>query len=179
MPELGSPRDSAVTIHDGDAKSAIVSLRTTRPEDEGFLLQIYASTRADEMALIDWKREQRDAFLRMQFDAQRWSYEANYPQADHQIILLNDQPIGRIWIARGEHEIILVDIALLLEHRGHGIGSNLLHELIDEAKQTHKPIRLHVFKGNRAMQLYTRLGFQVIAEQEPYIEMELQPHTTS
>jgi ribosomal protein S18 acetylase RimI-like enzyme len=168
-----------VTIHDSDAKSAIVSLRTARPEDEDFLHQVYASTRADEMALIDWKREQRDAFLRMQFNAQRWSYEANYPQADHQIILLNDQPMGRMLIARSEHEIRLVDIALLLEHRGHGIGTDLLCGLIGEAEQTHKPVRLHVLKGNRAMQLYTRLGFQVIAEQEPYIEMELQPHTTS
>ncbi len=168
-----------MTIHDGDVKSAVVSLRTASPEDEDFLLQVYASTRADELALLDWKREQRDAFLRMQFNAQRWSYEANYPHADNQIILLNNQPIGRLLIARAEHEITLVDIALLPKHRGHGIGTDLLHELIDEAKQTHKPIRLHVLKGNRAMQLYTRLGFQVIAEQEPYIEMELQSQTIS
>jgi ribosomal protein S18 acetylase RimI-like enzyme len=177
MPEPGLPRDAAVTIHDGDAKPMVVALRTAQPDDEAFLFQVYASTRADELALI--APEQQDAFLRMQFNAQRWSYTANYPDADHQIILLNDQPIGRMLIARNAQEIALVDIALLSEQRNQGLGTSLLRELIREAEQTRKFVRLHVLSGNRALQLYTRLGFQVIGQQEPYLEMELRPHTAS
>ncbi len=48
-----------------------ISLRPASPEDEHFLLKLYASTRQEEMALLNWPEGQKEAFLRMQFNAVR------------------------------------------------------------------------------------------------------------
>ena len=81
-----------------------VTLRPVGPADEAFLLSVYASTRADEVALVPWTDEQRQAFVRMQFAAQQEHYQKTYPEADHDIILLAGRPLG-LYIARGEREI--------------------------------------------------------------------------
>ena len=61
-------------------------LQPVRPEDEPFLFELYASTRGDEMALVGWDKAQQEAFLRMQFNAQRSSYAMQFPNADYRII---------------------------------------------------------------------------------------------
>jgi len=73
----------------------LVSLRLAQPQDEWFLFQVYAATRADEMALVPWTAEQQQAFLHMQFNAQRQSYALDYPDAAWQIIVKAEVPIGR------------------------------------------------------------------------------------
>lgn len=46
-----------------------ITLRDADPNDAGFLFAVYASTRVEEMALVPWSEEQRQGFLKMQFDA--------------------------------------------------------------------------------------------------------------
>ncbi|MGZ4868227.1 MAG: GNAT family N-acetyltransferase, partial [Candidatus Angelobacter sp.] len=106
-----------------------------RADDQEFLVKVYASTRIHEIAAFGWPAAQQEVFLRMQFDAQRRSYESAYGQADHQIIEQDGQPIGRLMVLRKEDSTLLVDIALLAEHRGLGIGGQLLRELIRECSR--------------------------------------------
>jgi ribosomal protein S18 acetylase RimI-like enzyme len=150
-----------------------VTLRPVSPDDQVFLFQLYASTRAAELALLDWGETQRAVFLRAQFDAQRHDYTARFSTAGHQIILVDEQPAGRIWIARGDEEIRVVDIALLPTARGLGIGTRLIKDLIAEATAAHKPLRLSVPKHREAARrLYERLGFTPTEDIGTHFRME-------
>lgn len=146
--------------------------RPATPEDQAFLFELYCSTRQEEMAAWGWSAAQQEPFLRMQFTAQQRSYELSYPEADHRIILLDNVRIGRILVARNGEEILLVDIALLPDYRGSGIGTALIRELLDEAAETSRPVRLQVYRNNPAQRLYQRLGFYKIGENEIYYDME-------
>lgn len=50
--------------------TAEVRLRPSQPGDRGFLVRLYASTRAEELDGLGWSDARRDAFLRMQFELQ-------------------------------------------------------------------------------------------------------------
>jgi ribosomal protein S18 acetylase RimI-like enzyme len=152
-----------------------LSLRPVTLDDEEFLLRVYASTRLEEVSAWGWTAAQQNAFLRMQFMAQRGSYAAAYPHAEHRLILVDDEPAGRILVDRGGQEIRLVDIALLPEYRNRGAGTFVIRNLIEESRTLGKPLRLQVTKVNRAARLYERLGFSKTAEDEIYWEMECAP----
>jgi ribosomal protein S18 acetylase RimI-like enzyme len=151
----------------------VVSLRPVAPADEEFLLGVYASTRADELAQVTWSAEQKAAFVRMQFDAQRRDYDVRYPDAEYDVILLDARPVGRLWIGRDDEQIRLLDIALLPEAQNRGVGGALVRQLIAEARQTGKSLRHMVFVLNPdAQRFYERLGFRVFEEVGAYRHME-------
>ncbi len=149
-----------------------ITLRPVEEEDRELLYRIYASTRLEEMALVPWPDEQKDAFLRMQFDAQTRHYEQHYQNAEHSIVLLGPAPVGRLYVDRRAGEIRVVDIALLPEHRGDGIGGELMRCILAEGSAAGKPVRIHVERTNRALSFYRRLGFRVIQAGEVYLLME-------
>ncbi len=154
----------------------MTTVRPVAPDDEPLLRQIYASTRAEELAVVPWSDDEKRAFLDMQFDAQRADYAARFPGAVHSIVLVAGEPVGRIWVDRREDEIRLLDIALLPEHRNAGTGSALLGELQREAQAVGLPLRHSVYKGNTAaLRFYERLGFAVIEDFEAYVLMEWRP----
>jgi GNAT superfamily N-acetyltransferase len=111
----------------------------------------------------------------MQFRAQRQSYSADYPDADHRVILADDQPVGGLLVHRTEKEVRLVDIAVLLEYRNRDLGTALINDLMAECQATRKPLRLQVAKGNRAACSYERLGFLKTGEDEVYDHMWWDP----
>ncbi|MEK6289192.1 MAG: GNAT family N-acetyltransferase [Acidobacteriota bacterium] len=147
-----------------DRKPAPITLRPAVPDDEAFLYELYCSTRTEEIAAWGWHPSQQEMFLRLQFTAQRRHYEIAFPGADHQIILCKDRRAGRILVFRSEREIRLVDVSLLPDERGRGIGGALVSALIEEARAEDKPVTLHVAKVNRAAGLYRRLGFSITAD---------------
>lgn len=133
---------------------------------------MYASTRAEELAVTSWGEEQKAAFCRMQFDAQTAHYGANYPGALFQIIERSGVSLGRLYVAHWEKEIRIIDIALLPEHRGMGIGTKLLRELQDEARTMAKKLSIHVERFNPALRLYQQLGFQQVEDKGVYLLLE-------
>jgi ribosomal protein S18 acetylase RimI-like enzyme len=156
-----------------------ITLRPITPDDEPFLSRVYASTREEELALTDWDEAQKAAFLQQQFAAQHRYYQENYRQTTFDVILADGQPVGRLYVARWAKEIRIVDIALLPEHRGTGIGSNLLHELMAEAAAAGKPVSIHVERYNPAMRLYMRIGFIPVGEHGVYLLMQWTPPTAA
>jgi ribosomal protein S18 acetylase RimI-like enzyme len=148
-----------------------ISLREVTPADEPFLFEVYASTRLEELAGLDWDDNQKQAFIKMQFLAR----ERTYPRVDNRIVILDDCEIGRILVDRNEHEILLVDIALLTEYRNSGIGSRLINDLLKEASESGKSVRLHVLQVSPAARLYERLGFQRSGGDAVYVEMMWTP----
>ena len=89
-----------------------VSLRAATPEDDEFLTQLYGSVRQAELDLTGWTAAQRDAFVRMQFAAQQIHYRTHYPTGVHEIILLDGQPVGRIYWANLKDERHFLDITI-------------------------------------------------------------------
>jgi GNAT superfamily N-acetyltransferase len=150
----------------------MISLRPITPEDDSFLAGLYASTRTEELAKTNWNEEQKAMFCRMQFNAQTVDYRRNYPDASFQIIERDGVAAGRLLVLRSDEKIHVIDIALLPEHRGAGIGTKFLRELQDEAKAAGKPLSIHVERFNPARRLYDRLGFQQVEEKGVYFLME-------
>lgn len=151
-------------------------LRPVTAEDEPFLLSVYAGTRADELGQVEWGEGQQELFVRWQFDLQRREYDARFPDARYELILIDGQPAGRIWTGSDEEQIRLLDIALLPQFQNRGAGTLLLRRLIDEAARAQKPLRHMVFVlNNDAHRFYERLGFVVIEDLGAYKHMEWRP----
>ena len=137
----------------------MIDLRTVTEADKDFLFSVYASTRADEMNLVDWSEEQKDAFLHMQFNAQTEHYSLHYPNAEYKIIERAGVPLGRLIVEdRGDHFLIM-DLALLPEYRRMEIGTFLIQTLKQQAARLNLPLVLRVEFFNPAIRLYDRLGF--------------------
>lgn len=131
----------------------------------------------EELAVVPWDDAQKDAFLRMQFDAQDAWWHENYGDASFDVILVEGEPAGRLYVHRGPSEIRIVDVALLPEHRGGGVGTRLLGDLLAEANEAGKSVTIHVERMNPALRLYERLGFSVAEDKGVYLFLERAPTT--
>lgn len=143
-----------------------VTLRAVAAGDEAFLLKAYGSIRADELAQVPWSEAQREAFLKMQFDAQQLHYQTHNPEATHDIIILDAHAIGRLYVARRDQEIRILDLTILPEYRNRGIGTSLLKNLMTEAVRAGKPLTIYVESYNPSYRLFKRLGFYKIEEDD-------------
>ena len=149
-----------------------VERRPWRPTDREFLVGLYATTRAEELEASGWSPAQRDAFARAQFDLQEQHYGREYPLAERSLIMVGPERAGRIIVNRGDDEIRVVDISLLPEHRGRGVGSALIEEVLAEGAGAGRPVRLHVVSSNPARRLYERLGFVHVGTAGAYLALE-------
>jgi ribosomal protein S18 acetylase RimI-like enzyme len=154
-----------------------LELRPVEPGDDAFLCRVYASTRAEELAVVPWDQAEKNAFLYAQFDAQAKWYREQYAEASFDVVLIDGQPAGRLYVHRGGDEIRIVDIAFLTEHRGNGAGTSLLGDLIAEAQTAGKRLTIHVERFNPALRLYERLGFSVAEDKGVYLFLERRPAT--
>ena len=152
-----------------------VSFKAISESDMAFLCKLYQSTRWQEVQQAPWSDEQRVEFLTHQFNAQHTHYQKYYPHSDFLLICKNNKNIGRIYIDRDEKTICLIDITLLPEYRNQGLGSQILKELIQEARSQQKKIVIHVEKFNPAYNWYLKHGFQQIEDKGVYQYMEWRP----
>lgn len=136
-----------------------VALRDLREDDDDFLYRVYASTRTEELAPLGWSDAQVEAFLRMQHVAQRTDYWRNYDTTRFHVVTCDGADAGRLYIERCMDELRIIDIALLAQYRGRGIGGLLISRLLAEADQAGLPLRIHVEQNNPAQHLYLRHGF--------------------
>jgi ribosomal protein S18 acetylase RimI-like enzyme len=142
-----------------------------RPESEGdfeFLERLYISVRWPELEPTAWPDDAKIDFLRSQFLVQRRQYQTQYGDARFVVVEKGTVAAGRFCLLRGPQDFRIVDISLLPEFRGQGIGTALLEAVIREAARQHASVSLHVEKYNRAQRLYRRLGFVEAGENGPY-----------
>jgi ribosomal protein S18 acetylase RimI-like enzyme len=153
-----------------------VSLRPQTEEDYAFLCRVYVSVRWGELQAVPWTDEQRVAFLEDQYSKQHSHYTTYYTRSDFLIVEKDGIPIGRLCIDRGHPaDLRVVDIALLPEGRGSGIGGALLEAVLAEARAEGKKASIHVEQENPAKRLYARLGFRDVSQTGPYWLMECVP----
>lgn len=141
------------------AASERVSLRTSTSADEAFLRALFAGTRP-ELALLP------PELVEMQHRAQDDQYRRANPDARFDIVEVDGQPVGRLYVDRRPAAIHVIDISLLPAHRGTGLGSALIGALQDEATHTGRAVTLHVTPTG-PVALYERLGFRpAVASQD-------------
>lgn len=168
----GSDTDPAISGIPAALASQGFSLRPETDADAPFLLALYASTREDELAQVAWSAEQKQAFLAMQFDAQRRHYRSAMPDCAFLVLEHRGTPIGRLYIEPRQTQLHVVDIALVPAWRGKGIGTAMLEHLIAIAADGGRGIGIFVEKFNPALGLYRRLGFRAVRDTDVYLEME-------
>ena len=157
------------------------SLRALTDHDLPWLRDLYATTRADEMAPLPWPAAAKRAFLDQQFTLQHNHYLAMFGGSDFLAIQHDGAPLGRFYLQRSPDgridgtaealseaqpdEHLVVDIALFPQARGSGIGGALIAEAQARAAAAGCGMRLHVMATNPAAQrLYERLGFALVPE---------------
>ncbi len=151
-----------------------VTLRPQAQEDYGFLTRLYVSIRWQEVQRVEqWDDAMRLAFLEDQYSKQHRHYTTYYTRSDFMIIEQQGRPIGRLLLDRGHAtDLRVVDIALLPEVRGQGIGQAFLAAVQSEARSEGKKVSIHVEQENPAKRLYNRMGFRDISQTGPYWLLE-------
>jgi RimJ/RimL family protein N-acetyltransferase len=142
-----------------------LSLSPITRSDEPFLSALYATTRAEEMALVPWNKEQKGAFLQSQFLLQHQFYKTKYPHAFFQIIVFEDEKIGRLYVCELEDETEVIDLTILPEYRGRGFGTEIISDIL---RNSAKPVRIYLESYSRSIDLFKRLGFQLHSDEGVY-----------
>jgi ribosomal protein S18 acetylase RimI-like enzyme len=155
-----------------------LNLATEAETDIPFLLQLYADSRAAELAPVPWTEEQKQQFLKSQFMLQRKHYYQHFQEASFDLILLDGVPVGRFYVHRGI-ELHVMDIIVSPEYQRRGIAKWLFQQLFLEAENTKLDISLHVEINNFAKDWYARLGFIEVEDETTgiYIKMLRQAKT--
>lgn len=147
------------------------ALRGETPDDGPFLERLFISVRLDRPDMAIWPPETRHSFLVSQFGFQTRHYANAYAGADYWIITHEQAPVGRLYLHHGPDAVRVIDISLLPEYRGGGLGTVLLQVLQAQGQ----PISLHVDMMNPAQTLYRRLGFAEAGLQGPSWAMLWRP----
>ena len=154
-----------------DARLAAPLLRPATPEDEPFLRELFRVTREAEFAALPLAPGQVRALCDAQFDAQLAGYRGAYTEVQQFVVVSPDESAGRLIRGRDGSSLWLLDIALMPAFRHHGLGSQLVRGLQDEARACALPLRLHVEKSSPWLAWYQRLGFVLDAASGLHYEL--------
>ena len=161
--------------HSSEKKNAGPGSVALRPvdlsSDEGFLRELYSTTR-DDLSVLGLDEGPLRQILEIQYEGQKVTYAAQYPNASHDIVLLDDEPVGRLIVDRRADAMHGVDLALFPRARGQGVGTTVIRRLLDECRERNVPFVFHVLKSNRAQTLYERLGCVVVGDNLTHFYME-------
>jgi ribosomal protein S18 acetylase RimI-like enzyme len=153
-----------------------ISLRPATAADRDLLAAVYASGRDGELAAVPFSDAERAVFLAQQFHAQSVHYESHYPGATLDVVVIDGEPAGRLYVHRRDASIHVMEIGLLPACRGRGVGERLLRDVLAEAAARGVKVTINVEPANPARRLYERLGFRVTgAAGEFYVAMEVVP----
>jgi len=141
-------------------------------QDEPFLKELYFEIRKPEFLPLGLPEPALAQLLEMQYRAQKSGYAQQFPNLESLVVWVGPYRVGRMLVSAEAGAIHLVDIALLEAFRGNGIGGKMIESLTRRALEGGIPLRLSVRQENRAMKLYTRLGFVRCGESGLNIEME-------
>jgi ribosomal protein S18 acetylase RimI-like enzyme len=149
-----------------------VRLRPATAADEPFLRKLDACVRTPIFASLE--PSLRATLLEQQWHAKRVAQAHTRPDASEEIIELEGRAIGAITTDSVHGALELVDIAVLPELCGRGIGTAAIGELRGRALAGGRVLRLSVYRTNtRALALYQRLGFRQVAADELALTLEL------
>jgi ribosomal protein S18 acetylase RimI-like enzyme len=150
-------------------------LRPQSDADIAFLMALYASTRMEELRPVPWTEEQKAAFCAQQFQAQLSNYRATIDNCRYDLIEHRGEPLGRLYLQDRPTRLHIVDIALMPDARGKGLGTQILKALHAAGQASGRGVGIMVEKFNPALNLYRRLGYTEVEDHGIYLEMEWLP----
>jgi GNAT superfamily N-acetyltransferase len=104
--------------------------------------------------------------LALDMDKHTADFRARWSAAETRIITRDGADIGWLQTAPDGDALLLKQLFVDAPLRRRGIGTQVMHRLIDEAAQAGRAVTLGVVKTNPALRLYRRLGFAVTHEDE-------------
>jgi GNAT superfamily N-acetyltransferase len=153
---------------------ADISVRPASDRDEAFLRATHDAARHWEFAVL-LQNGQDDLYhkvMAQQYASQHAAYSSKFPAAHYGVIEYAGKPIGRLYVDYRDDEVRVLDIGILPDYRGHGIGQIVLKGICIEAGMRRLPVRLHVHFLSRARALYDALGFVQTGAEGPHCQME-------
>ena len=155
---------------------------TTRPsvaEDSAFMLELYASTSKDVLDDLGWTIGSQRTFVIMQAQTEEWNRARLYPGMDRLTICVDEMPVGRLLVCMRNNMLHLVDLSLLPRFRGNGIGTQLMTEILGEARNARVPVKVKVRKDSGAIRFVERLGFGTPTDLGTTVELTWMPPLTA
>lgn len=155
--------------------AAEISLRAETADDASFLEELVIAVREGELGYRALPNDERTRLLKQQNRLQLSHYRRKFPQAFFLIVEANSRPVGRLYLNHLRELIHLIELSLLPEMQGHGIGHQLLRTIQAEALRRQIPITLSVEHRNPAVTFYQRLGFRTSGSSDTHLRMQWQP----
>ena len=113
---------------------SVPELRPANEEDVEFLRDLYFESRLHETMAWGWGEKERLAFLNMQFMIQMKAYPLSVEGLQHDVILVDNERIGRLVTLQEVQCIRLADILIAGRYRGKGVGTQIIQRVQDEAR---------------------------------------------
>ena len=88
-----------------------------------------------------------------------------------EIVLLSGTPVGLLKVVRSQDNWDLVQIQILPEKQGGGLGSSILRKLLADGGDARDSVSLSLLRDNPARRLYVRLGFRIVGENDKAFDM--------
>jgi ribosomal protein S18 acetylase RimI-like enzyme len=82
------------------------------------------------------------------------------------IVRIEDRDVGMFKVKQETDKWTIIQIQILPEYQGLGIGKNLILDCQEKAVSQRIPVYLSVLKVNPAKSLYERLGFEIVEVKE-------------
>lgn len=153
-----------------------IALTPAGPRDSAALFDLFCRVRAHDLGAASWDEALRTATMRMQFEAQTRGYNQRWPSAETLFLSAGDGVAGWTIVDRSESAIRIIDIAIVPEARGRGLGTSALRTLQEEAARSGRSLALSVLRSNiPAIRLYSRLGFEAAGADEISLHLEWRP----
>jgi GNAT superfamily N-acetyltransferase len=159
---MSSPADGALT------------LRPVRDDeaDRAFLYALFVARKAADMAAMPIGAAAKDFLLSAQYRSMTATYRHEFPNARWEVVELMGEPVGRLVTDVGDRCVTYVDIALLPQAQGRGLGTRLMTSALEEPRRLGLPARVNVLEQNVAsLKLWDRLGFVREGGSRPFVRL--------
>ncbi|WPC43959.1 GNAT family N-acetyltransferase [Clostridium sp. JS66] len=150
-----------------------ISIEVLEAKHEDMLLKIFKESRQDLTWISGITEEQKESIIAQQFMMEQQQLMEMYPEAQLNIITMDGKPIGRLYIYYGKTVDRILEIGLLEEYRGRGIGRKIVTTVVGNAVEKEKTVSLQVAWFNQgAYAFYEKLGFKVVENKGIAYEMK-------
>jgi ribosomal protein S18 acetylase RimI-like enzyme len=140
-----------------------MEFREYKKTDFNFLFELLKASMREQIELTygSWDDNVEKEYLK-----------ASIQEYEYKIIMLNNSTIGCVSWVEFDDSIFINELQILPEYQNNGIGTKILHGLIEYAGSQHKKVILEVLKTNtQAISLYKKLKFNIVDENSTHKTM--------
>jgi ribosomal protein S18 acetylase RimI-like enzyme len=145
--------------------SSMISTVNYSHDDEPFIRDLFYHHKTNELQAYSWPADFRENLLSMQYMAQQQACRQEFPNAEHKIIHKNGQAVG--WLTTSiNSQIHIINLIIHKDFRNQGVGTAILKQILEDAGRQQKKVTMLADRNNPAIQLYLRLGFHKVKEEQ-------------